>query len=373
MSAQGGSQGKLRRGAGVALTALLFFVIAFLLLAPEARAAVSISLNPTAATNIVGTNHVPTATVTDGTTPVPNATVYFFYTSTYYGGPFGLGCAETGGNIFGVTGANGQASCTYSRSVASTDTLTAYVDTNNNAIQDPAEPTATATKRWVSEPIANLVVTPEVSTNVINSEQCVNVFATDASGRPSGERTVGFGVVGANPQATTRTTDASGGAQFCYTGALAGTDTITVFGDNNDNGALDSGEPSEQVSKLWLGSQPTLTLTPPSATNIVGTNHVPTATVTDGTTPVPNATVYFFYTSTYYGGPFGLGCAETGGNIFGVTGANGQASCTYSRSVASTDTLTAYVDTNNNAIQDPAEPTATATKRWVSEPSPTSW
>src|SRR2546429_3576833 len=47
---------------------------------------------------------------------------------------------------------------------------------------------------------------------------------------------------------TTAQTDASGQAQFCYTGTHAGSDTISAFADLNSNTAQDTGEPARKAT-----------------------------------------------------------------------------------------------------------------------------
>src|SRR5262249_44558173 len=62
-----------------------------------------------------------------------------------------------------------------------------------------------------------------------------------------------FAVTGVNnPASATGTTDASGSAEYCYVGALAGTDTITAAVDSDDNGDLDTtDQPSGSATRVW--------------------------------------------------------------------------------------------------------------------------
>lgn len=79
----------------------------------------TIDLSPTSATNDVGASHTVTATVKENDTPVVGTTVTFTVTS-------GPNAGLTGTD---VTDASGQATFTYSSSVAGTDTIEAsYVD-----------------------------------------------------------------------------------------------------------------------------------------------------------------------------------------------------------------------------------------------------
>jgi hypothetical protein len=59
----------------------------------------------------------------------------------------------------------------------------------------------------------------------------------------------------ATPSGATVTTDANGQAQFCYTAALPGVDTIRAFADTNGNGMQDvttvPPEPVALATKIW--------------------------------------------------------------------------------------------------------------------------
>ena len=52
------------------------------------------------------------------------------------------------------------------------------------------------------------------------------------------------------------TTDANGEADFCYTGTVAGLDTITAFADTNGDGDQDLGEPEGTATKLYTPGDP---------------------------------------------------------------------------------------------------------------------
>ena len=52
-----------------------------------------------------------------------------------------------------------------------------------------------------------------------------------------GNRPVGFTVSGTNSDSQITNTNSNGQVQFCYTPAIAGTDTLTVFADNDGNGS----------------------------------------------------------------------------------------------------------------------------------------
>ncbi len=84
--------------------------------------------------------------------------------------------------------------------------------------------------------VATLVLTPETGTANVGTQQCFNAVVNDQFGNPLPGIRVDFGITGANPGSTGfANTNASGIAQFCYSGANAGTDTIKAsVGTLND-------------------------------------------------------------------------------------------------------------------------------------------
>jgi hypothetical protein len=112
-------------------------------------------------------------------------------------------------------------------------------------------------------------------------------------------------------------------------------------------------------------SQPTpvpasLTLAPKTQTDTVGSQACVTATVKDATgAPVAGVTVRFSVG----------GSVTTNGSA--TTSAAGQAQFCYTGpSKPGKDQVKAYADTNNNGVQDPGEPSDTATVTWVSPTPP---
>ena len=110
----------------------------------------------------------------------------------------------------------------------------------------------------------------------------------DRRGRPAyGTRPVGLVVTGANTATSSATHKTSNGVStLCYTPTNAGTDTLTVFADNDGNGVAQRPPPRAdrfRSSSSW--SQGPLDHHAPARErqlNLVGTNHTVTATVTDG-------------------------------------------------------------------------------------------
>lgn len=205
-------------------------------------------------------------------------------------------------------------------------------------------------------PPATLVLTPETATNEVGNPHCVTATVTDVFAVPVPLVTVRFSVTGANTASGSDVTDTNGQATFCYTGTVAGTDTISAFADTNGNSVQDAGEPGDTATKIWTPGPPaTLVLSPKTDTNTVDAQHCVTATVKDEFgNATPGITVRFSVT----------GAVNTIGT--GTTDANGQATFCYTGpALPGSDVITAYADTNNNAVQDPGEPSDTAAKTWV--------
>jgi hypothetical protein len=211
-----------------------------------------------------------------------------------------------------------------------------------------ATPSPKATNNCPSTAACSL--TPPTDTNPVGAMHTVTVTVTN-NGNPASGVTVNFSVT-AGPNAGTSgmgTTNASGQAMFTYTSnGMTGTDTIQASGSV-------SGSPfSCTAMKTWVPAGIACTLTPPTATNPVGTNHTVTVTVTDNGNPVSGNMVNFSVTA----GP------NTGANGSGTTNASGQAMFTYtSNGMAGADTIQA----SGTVMSMPFS--CTATKTWVVLPS----
>jgi hypothetical protein len=205
-------------------------------------------------------------------------------------------------------------------------------------------------------PPASLVLDPPTDTNPAGEQHCVTATVRDAAGNPTPGITVRFSVSGANSAGGSAVTNASGQAQFCYTGTNAGTDTITAYADTDNDNTQDAGEPSGMATKIYVAAAPaTLTLDPATATNPVDTEHCVTATVKDAFgNPTPGITVRFSVT----------GSVNTSGSA--TTDANGQAKFCYDGpALPGMDAITAYADTDDDNTQDAGEPSGAASKTWV--------
>jgi hypothetical protein len=193
-------------------------------------------LEPETATNVVGNQHCLTATVTDANgTPTPGITVDFAVS-----GPNGPLVGA------GVTDANGVAQFCYTGTHVGDDTITATAVGGTN-------PSDSATKTWTAGPPFSLTLLPETANNTVDEQHCVTATVVDAFGNPTPGITVRFSVTGPGATSGSATTNAAGVAEFCYSSALPGSDTITAYADtNNDNvNAPPPDEPEDSATKTW--------------------------------------------------------------------------------------------------------------------------
>jgi hypothetical protein len=306
-----------------------------------------LSLTPAADENSVGSQHTVTATLASQTGPVSGASILFTV----------AGANSATGNR--TTDSSGQATFTYTGVNVGVDTITACHDANTNGVCEVAELKATATKTWVpggpAAP-ATLVLTPPTDTNKAGEEHCVTATVKDAAGNPTPGVKVVFSVSGANTAGGPVTTNAGGEATFCYTGTKAGGDTINAFADSDGSGSQNGTEPTGAATTTYVAAAPaTLVLTPPTASNVVGTQHCVTATAKDAFgNPASGVTVRFTVT----------GSRTTAGSK--VSDASGQATFCYAGpELPGADVIKAYADSSNNNAQDAGEPAGGATKTWV--------
>ena len=101
-------------------------------------------------------------------------------------------------------------------------------------------------------PSPTLTLSPPTATNDLGDEHCVTATVRDGSGNPMAGVTVRFSVSGANSANGTATTDASGVAEFCFTGTNAGIDTIEAYADTNGDSVQGDGEPADEALKTWV-------------------------------------------------------------------------------------------------------------------------
>jgi hypothetical protein len=303
-------------------------------------------LTPETATNPLETSHTVTAIV-ENAYDQPVEDVIVRYTVT--------GSVTASGQC--TTAADGRCAFTYQGPTApGSDTITAFADTDADGVQDSGEPSGSAAKTWVSAAPATVVLTPATDVNPAGTSHTVTATVTDASGNPVPGVTVPFTVSGAHSAVGIQTTDAAGQATFSYMGTLAGVDAIAAYADADQDGSHDPEEPAGAAGKLWVAGPPaTITVTPPTDTNPVGSQHCVTATVADAFgNAASGVTVRFTVT----------GAINTSGAV--ATDANGQATFCYTGpELPGADSIIAHADTDGDGTVDAGEPVGGATKTWL--------
>jgi len=298
-------------------------------------AMIGCSLSPSDATNVVNTIHSVTANVTSEGVPAPGVTVDFEVIS-------GPNVGSTGSN---PTDANGDAGFAYTgASGVGTDIIQA------TGIIDGHSFTCTATKVWL-DIMVGCSLSPSDATNLVGTLHSVTANVT-VNGTPAPGVTVDFAILsGPNTAiAGADITDANGDAGFDYSGdGGAGTDIIQAIGSVAGHSFTCT------ATKVWLPLTPTCTLTPPVATNQVGSAHGVGVIVAVNSIPAPGVSVGFAVVSGPNAGASGLE----------VTDVNGQAAFTYSSNgSAGTDTIEASGSVGG------VDFSCSATKVWVTGPCP---
>jgi hypothetical protein len=138
-------------------------------------AVTNLTLAPKTATNIVGTQHCVTATVaTASGQPASGVTVRFSVT----------GANTASGSS--STGSNGQALFCYTGTNTGNDTISAYADLNKNGVQDPGEPSDTASKTWTPRSTAGCDAKITNGGQITTNHNDTATFGGEATGLASG-------------------------------------------------------------------------------------------------------------------------------------------------------------------------------------------
>jgi uncharacterized repeat protein (TIGR01451 family) len=106
--------------------------------------------------------------------------------------------------------------------------------------------------------------------NPVNTQHCVDATVRDQNQAPLAGVRVDFTVTGANPQTGFAFANASGVAQFCYTGTNEGEDTIEAK----------SGTKSDTATKTWSNKRADLSLSKSDSPDPVGVGQTLTYTLT---------------------------------------------------------------------------------------------
>ena len=243
-----------------------------------------------------------------------------------------------------ATNAGGFAQFCYTGTNAGLDTITAFVDSNDNNTKDASEPQETATKRWLATQPA---ITLEPPTGRQPDRHHPHADRDRHRAAAPRWRTCRSGS-SSSPAASTRAsarrpatrfavTDANGQATCTYTGSPAAPTRSSPSPTPTATRSLDTGEPSDTATKTWTEDIPpatSLSLTPPAATNVVNVQHCVTAIARLASgSPAANRSVRFTVTGANPQAETELTTDSGGATQFCYTGTN-----------AGQDTITAFVD-----------------------------
>jgi hypothetical protein len=236
--------------------------------------------------------------------------------------------------------------------VPGTDAVHAWVDTNDDGLQNAGEAGATATLKWLPR------IDLGQPTGSLEAGQQTTVVAKllDTSGTPVAG-TLKYKVTGANSvPPTSYAVDTSGAPAIAYAGVENGTDTLTVWEDTDGNDAVDPGEATGSMTISWKAPQ--VALTPTQSTDDKFQGATSSLVVTLANNPASS------------GGNTGRtirwsvsGANSTSGTA--TTDGSGQATIAYTGTNDGTDTVTAYADVSGSAgTRDGFDPSATMTMTW---------
>ena len=318
----------------------------------QQRVAFAIEVTPADAVNHPGENHSVTVTVVDQfDDPVSAVQVHINVTG---------GGNPSPSSLTANTNASGQVHFIFTNPDVAVNTITACFG---------AGPTCdAATKRW-EEPAADAIeLAPAEANNPIGSMHGVTATVVDQFGDPFAGADVHFAVTGGGtptPASGDGTSNANGVATFSFSNSAEAANTITACVDANHDNSCAGEALTATATKTWGTPRPTaVDLTPASASNKQGTQHVLTGTVTDQFgDPVAGGAVLFSVSSE------GTPSPTSGADVSDATGAT---SFSFTNNTAGvTNTITACLDNApQNGACDAAEPKDTATKIWSSPTCP---
>jgi len=259
----------------------------------------NIQISPLQASNEIGTNHTLTGhvNVNDGTGFVnapAGTTINFTLTNGN-----GATAAFVGPNSCTTVGATGSCTVVISSPTPGTTSVHATTDVTVNGVSLHRETNGVgansgdANKNWVD---ANIQITPQNATNPVNTNHTLtgHVNVNDGTGfvnAPAGT-VITFSLSNAGGATATfvgpsscTTVGATGSCTVVISSPTAGTTTInastnvTVGGVSLTRTTNGVGANSGPATKIWQNPQANIQITPPTASNEIGTNHTLTGHV----------------------------------------------------------------------------------------------
>ena len=237
---------------------------------------------------------------------------------------------------------------------AGTDELFAYIDANSNNQYDGGELSGWCYMTWNNR----LAMAGGLGGHVAGGHVNVTVTLLDSTGAAvTGSPTdLKYSISGANPASlTTVSTSNTGSVAIGWDGVQPGTDTLTVFKDDNLNNQWDSGEFKNTRNVYWSPPPVQLTLGNVGGNSALqGNTHDVTATVSGVT--IPGAGFPIHYTIT--------GANPTSGTV--QTNASGVATIQWTGNKDGVDSVSAYADVSGaTGVDDAYDPNAGTSFTWT--------
>jgi|GEM_PF-1783834 len=286
----------------------------------------SIVVSPSSATLTAGATQAFTATAFNGTNRMPGVIISWTSSNTTVG---------TVNQLFAITGADGNASVTFSSSVAGNS----FVNATNSSVKG----TASVTVNPVPPVLTSIVVSPSSATLTAGATQAFIATAFNGTNRMPG---VNISWTSSNTTVGTvnqlfANTGSDGNASVTFSSSVAGNSFV------NATNASVKGTASVTVNPTVNPVPPVLTsivVSPSSATLTAGASQAFIATAFNGTNRMPGVNISWTSSNTTVG---------TVNQLFANTGSDGNASVTFSSSVAGNS----FVNATNSSVKGTASVT----------------
>jgi hypothetical protein len=291
----------------------------------------TVVLAPAGATTCTGARFSPTVTVTDNDDPVADTAVSLSIDPAAPGQPF-----------TGTTDVDGHVTLPYSSSTAGIDTLTASAVVAGETTTSAAVPHS-----WAACELT-VTIDPPGTTSTVDSTFSPTVSVRDGDGQPVADADVELQITQPDKPAVapilrSPRTGQFGTVSIGYSRSKAGTDRIDAVVTAGDR------KGRATIQHFWVDAQLQVSLAPAGTSSLTRSPFTATALVTRDRKPFPGAAVTLTAVLTADGAPKPV---DVHGQV--RTGPDGQASVTFTRMVAGSDTVsvdvTADGDTGRAAI-----------------------
>ena len=217
---------------------------------------------------------------------------------------------------------------------------------------------------WHVSILPRLSLTTNGTNRYVGAQSSSTVRLTDDAGNGLGDASIRWTIAGANPRTDpgVATTGPDGAAQVAYTGAKTGTDTITIWADNDADGAYDDGEPRRIATVYWSQPPPQLTLDQSTYDVVRVGKPLAYQAVLRNAIGEPAAGGQLRWTVT--------GANPTASEQVVAVNGSGLGMITLTATNAGTDVLDVYGDRDADGTHDSDEPRMQKTITWAPPPPP---